>query len=245
MSPGYSSSHDSTVPGAILPLEVPVVLGYEFRDQSLLERAVTHRSFSNEQKANSVPDSECLEFLGDAVLGLVISDLLFRAHPSLDEGALSRRRAFLVSASNLLQYAQQLNLGALLRLGLGEEKTGGRGKPALLVDAFEALIGAIYLDSGMEIVRSILERLFARQLASVSEEAVTDPKSMLQEALQEKGSEPVEYRLAEESGPDHQKEFRVQALVDGDLVAEGSGMSRRAAEQAAAEGAIHALGLRK
>jgi len=223
--------------------ELETVVAYSFRDRALLERALTHSSFANEQRTGEARDNERLEFLGDAVLGLVVSDLLFRRRPRLDEGQLSRLRAFLVSAANLVRYAGQIELGEYLKLGKGEEKTGGRTKPALLVDAFEALVGAVYLDSDLDRTREVLFRLFGSQIETVADatEGVSDFKSALQEVLQARGGGVAEYRVLEAAGPDHRKLFSVEVLIGGEPISEGTGLTKKAAEQVAAMRALAAL----
>jgi ribonuclease-3 len=165
-------------------------LGYHFNDPSLLKRALTHSSHAHEQRTGE--DNEQLEFLGDAVLGFVVSDLLCRAYPSFSEGQLSKLKGFFVSAANLVKYAEQLNLGHYLHLGKGEEKTGGRNKQALLVDAFEAILGAIYLDSGLSVPAQLIGRFVGPQIAEIGggSEQFTDFKTALQELLQSRSLGP-------------------------------------------------------
>ena len=227
------------------PQDFERTLGYTFRNPDLLEQALTHSSFANEQAGPDRCDNERLEFLGDAILGFVVSAVLFERCPQLDEGRLSRLRAFLVSAANLVHHAEQVRIGEYLRLGKGEEKSGGRRKPAILADAFEALIGALYLDAGLERTREVLLGFFRLQIEAVAEttEGVRDFKSVLQEALHARGGESVRYRLIEETGPDHRKLFSVQVLVGEKPVAKGTGLTKKAAEKAAALRAIEALGL--
>lgn len=223
--------------------ELEEAIGHRFADRRRLLEALTHRSFANEQPDSASLDNERLEFLGDAVLGLVVSELLFDRHPALDEGQLSRARAFLVSAANLVVHAGQLELGEYLQLGRGEEKSGGRQKAALLVDAFEALIGALYLDGGLDAVRRFLDNRIGDQISSVRINGydLKDSKSILQERLHTLEGGEVEYRLVGESGPDHQKTFHVEARVGGDAVSEGTGPTKKSAEQAAAMHALEAL----
>jgi len=214
-------------------------LGYTFRDAALLTRALTHSSHAHERSAG-VGDNEQLEFLGDAVLGFLISDFLFRAHPALTEGQLSKLKGFFVSSANLVKYAERVHLGAYLQLGKGEEKTGGRSKQALLVDAFEAVLGAIYLDSGIEEVRRVMLRFFEPQIEDIgrSERQLTDFKTGLQEQLQALHLGRADYVVASEEGPDHQKLFTVEVMIDSEFVARGVGLTKKAAEQAAAREAL-------
>lgn len=209
-------------------------IGCSFRNADLLAEALTHRSFANES-GSPLRDNERLEFLGDAVLGLVVSDALFSRSPGISEGELSRVRALLVSGANLVDYARKLELGAWLRLGVGEERSGGREKATLLVNAFEALVGALYLDQGLEVTRRVVLKLLDSQLSEYSGTYLNavDSKSILQEMLHTRGHSP-EYLIVEESGPDHQKLFRVEVRVDGRVVGEGTGLTKKAAEQAAA-----------
>jgi ribonuclease-3 len=219
-------------------------IGYAFRNRELLEEALTHSSFANEQPEPVPRDNERLEFMGDSVLAFVVTDLLFDRNPAMDEGRLSRLRAFLVSAANLVVYAERIHLGEYLRLGRGEERTGGRGKPAVLVDAFEAVIGALYRDAGPARTRDVLAALFEDQIGGTAgmTDLIADFKSVLQEALQKAGRG-AEYCLTDEQGPDHRKVFSVEVRVGGELVSVGTGRTRKAAEQEAARGALNALGI--
>ncbi len=214
-------------------------LGYTFKDLQLLTQALTHSSHANE-KSRVVLDNEQLEFLGDAVLGFLVSDFLYRAHPNLDEGQLSKLKGFFVSSANLVKYAERLNLGNYLHLGKGEEKTGGRTKQALLVDALEAVLGAIYLDGGIEEARRVMLPFFEPQIEDVgeSDRQLKDFKTELQEQVQAKHLGRAEYLLASETGPDHQKLFTVEVIIDGESVAHGVGLTKKAAEQAAARQAL-------
>jgi ribonuclease-3 len=185
-------------------------------------------------------DNEKLEFLGDSILGFVISDMLFRARPDLREGDLSRIKAFIVSAANLVRAAEGIGLGAYLRLGRGEEKTGGREKRALLVDALEALLAAVYLDGGLDPAIRIIADLFDAQVRefAASGDQVSDFKSVLQERLQAEGRPPARYQLVEESGPSHERFFTVAVLIDNDSAGTGQGPNKKAAEQCAAMDAL-------
>jgi ribonuclease III len=219
--------------------ELESQLGYTFSDVSLLRRALTHSSHANEQNASD-GDNEQLEFLGDAVLGFLVSDFLFRAHPTLTEGQLSKLKGFFVSAANLVKYAERIDLGSHLQLGKGEEKTGGRTKQALLVDAFEAVLGAIYLDGGIEQVRRVMQSFFEPQIGDVeqSERQLPDFKTGLQEQLQARHLGRADYIVTSEEGPDHQKLFTVEVVIDGASIARGVGLTKKAAEQAAARQAL-------
>jgi ribonuclease-3 len=213
---------------------------YRFRDRGLLEHAMTHTSRANEDVSGGVADNESLEFLGDAVLGFVIADLLFREFPGFNEGQKSKIKASLVSTATLATLAEQLSLGDHLLLGRGEEKTGGRRKQALLADGYEALIAAVYLDGGVEQVRRFIVREFAALVADVKERGVVggDYKSALQEFLQGSDRPLPDYRLTGATGPDHRKQFQVAVVVGGIALAEGIGPSKKEAEQEAARLAL-------
>lgn len=242
-------SHRTELPGGQLvrlrdefePLQRAI--GYRFRDRGLLEHALTHRSRANEDESGGVADNESMEFLGDALLGFVVADQLFRDFPAFDEGAKSKTKASLVSTMTLARQAERLGLGDFLLLGRGEEKTGGRRKPALLADAYEALIAAIYLDGGIEDARSFILRELSPMLADVKRTGVFggDYKSALQELLQSKKRPPPEYQLVSTIGPDHQKQFEVAVVVSGEPLAKAIGPSKKDAEQEAARVALDLL----
>src|SRR5919201_5006709 len=215
-------------------------IGYRFRDRGLLEHAMTHTSRANEDVSGGVLDNESLEFLGDAVLGFVIADLLFREFPEFNEGQKSKTKAALVSTATLARRAERLNLGEHMLLGRGEEKTGGRRKQALLADSYEALIAAIYLDGGIEHARVFIAREFAPLIAEVRRHGVAgqDYKSALQELLQARDLPLPEYRLVGSAGPDHNKRFHVEVVVHGEAVGEAVGPSKKEAEQEAARAAL-------
>src|SRR5437867_3210595 len=217
--------------------------GYRFRDYGLVEHAMTHTSRANEDASGGVIDNESLEFLGDAVLGFVVADMLFREFPEYDEGQKSKTKAVLVSTATLARQAERLNLGDHLLLGRGEEKTGGRRKQALLADGYEALIAAIYLDGGIEQVRAFIAREFAPLVAEIRARGLTgqDHKSALQEYLQSNDEPLPEYRLAGAVGPDHSKQFQVEVVVRGEPIASAIGPSKKDAEQEAARLALEKL----
>jgi ribonuclease III len=224
-------------------------LGHKFQNRELLRRALTHSSAlpelraTDEENVEPAEDNEQLEFLGDAVLDLLASEYLLEKFPKWSEGQLSKSRARLVNAQALDLAARRLHLGGHLRLGRGEEKTGGREKPALLADAFEAVVAAIYLDGGLAAAREMLRTtLFESALEERGGNLFeTDRKSALQEFLQGRGKPPAEYRLAAESGPDHQKTFQVEVWVDGSCMASGQGNTKKEAEQRAARTALERL----
>ena len=214
-------------------------LGYQFRSRDLLTRALTHKSYSHEARQPALRDNETFEFLGDSVLGFVVGDLLFHRFPDLDEGALSKMKAYLVSASSLAEKARDYGMGDVLYLGVGEEKSGGRRKESLLANLFEAMIAAVYLDGGIEPARELIERSFEHDLQSIDAEDLLfqDYKTALQELAQGKGMQLPEYNVVGEAGPDHDKRFIVEVRV-GNLVARGEGSSKKEAQQQAAKHAL-------
>jgi ribonuclease III len=217
---------------------------YRFRDRGLLEHAMTHTSRANEDVSGGVVDNESMEFLGDAVLGFLIADALFREFPSSDEGQKSKIKASLVSTTTLARQAEGLNLGEHLLLGRGEEKTGGRRKQALLADGYEALIAAIYLDGGIEQAQAFVARECAPLIADVQAGGTgpaQDYKSALQELVQGRDQPLPEYRLAGTHGPDHRKVFEVEVLVAGRALASARGPSKKEAEQESARLALEKL----
>ena len=227
-------------------------LGYRFRDSGLLVRALTHSSAIPELRATTescggspaeIQDNERLEFLGDAVLDLLASEYLVEKFPDWSEGQLSRSRAYLVNAQALVEAARRMRIGEYLRLGRGEEKTGGREKGAIVADALEAVVGAIFLDSGLHAARDLLRRhLFEFALEGGGTHiADSDRKSALQEFLQGRGRPPAEYRLAREEGPDHQKLFHIEVWSLGECLASGDGSTKKEAEQRAAGAALERL----
>lgn len=233
-----SASNVVSIRQEYVPLERRV--RYQFRDRGLLEHALTHRSRAHEDVTGGVVDNESLEFLGDAVLGLVIADVLYREYPTLDEGEKSKLKASLVSTLTLAKIAISLDLGSYLILGRGEEKTGGRHKQALLADGCEALIAALYLDGGLEAARAFILQEFRPYLddASAGGRASSDYKSALQERLQSEGRPVPEYRTVSEVGPDHDKVFEIEVVVNGQAVATAAGRNKKEAEQAAAQQAL-------
>jgi ribonuclease-3 len=228
-------------PESIVRLET--LLQYHFRDSTLLLRALTHRSFVNEQEGLKLRHNESMEFLGDAVLGFVISSLIFSRFPDSTEGELSKIKAYLVSAVNLMSLAEKIQLGEFILLSRGEEKTGGRNKRAIVVDTYEALLGAIYLDGGIEAAGNFLERQIGHLLLSIDVHQLTygDFKSALQEQLHNvRRPEPV-YRVVDEIGPDHRKVFVVEVIVGKEVIARSSGRTKKEAQQEAARVALENL----
>ena len=247
-------SHRQAVPAGIVvrlrdefaPLEARI--GYRFKDVGLLEHALTHRSRAHEDATGGVFDNESMEFLGDAVLGFVIADRLFRDFPQHDEGRKSKLKAWLVSAPAIAQLAERLGLGDFLLLGRGEERSGGRRKQALLADGYEALIAAIFLDGGIEAARRFPETeyapLFESARSSPGEQVITpDFKSALQEFVQGRGLALPQYHVSGRSGPDHRALFQVEVRVGGVTVAAAEGRSKKQAAQEAARLALEKLQL--
>ena len=234
-------------------------LGVKFSRPELLDQALTHSSAVPDLRASqnesspakpsgltgSLTNNERLEFLGDAVLELLTSEYLLNTFPDWNEGQLSKSRARLVNAHSLETAARRLHLGDHLRLGRGEEKTGGRDKQTLLADAFEAVLAAVYLDAGLSAAREMLRRTLFEQALDGGDERIdeSDRKSALQELLQARGQTPAEYRVAGESGPDHQKTFQIEVWVDGERLASAEGSTKKEAEQRAARKALALLEL--
>jgi len=224
--------------------ELEQTIGYRFRQPELLVRALTHRSAVSEGTSSQGPaDNEQLEYLGDAVLGMIVSEHLIETFTDWSEGQLSKSRARLVNASSLCAAARRLNLGNYLRLGKGEENTGGREKPALLSDALEALIAAVYLDAGLPVAREFVKRALLETAiqAQGTRLELSDNKSALQEFLQARALPPARYSVVREAGPDHQKTFWIEVGVAGLVTATGVGSNKKEAEQSAAEQALEQL----
>jgi ribonuclease-3 len=219
-------------------------LGYRFKDKTLLLRALTHRSYAHENEDENGPllHNESLEFLGDAVLGFLISSRIFRSFPELNEGELSKIKAYLVSAVNLFNLAENIGLGEYLRLSHGEEKTGGRRKKAILADAYEAALAAIYLDGGIVAAADFLERQLGDLLETPAIELTYgDFKSNLQERLHDMGRPEPSYTVVDELGPDHEKVFVIQVQIDDEIIAQASGKTKKEAQQEAARLALNTL----
>jgi ribonuclease-3 len=217
-------------------------LGLSVRDLELLQQSLIHSSYLHEHRDLAVGHNERLEFLGDSVVSLAISNALYRRHPDDDEGVLSARRASIVSTTGLARLAGRLGLGEYLLLGEGESQRGGRRRPALLASAFEAVVGALYLDLGFEAAAAFVVDVATRELTSERPlNSLKSPKSRLQEFTQRLSGDRPQYRLVQAVGPDHDKVFRVEVAVEGRVIGTGEGHSRRLAESAAAAGAIDAL----
>jgi ribonuclease-3 len=217
-------------------------LGLPVRDLDLLEQALVHSSWLHEHPDAAAGHNERLEFLGDAVVNLTMSEALYARHPEDDEGALSARRAAIVSTTGLARLAGRIDLGAMLLLGEGESQRSGRRRPSLLASSFEALAGALYLDLGFDRVRDWLVGLAEPELVlEAPVMSLKSPKSRLQEYTQRRSGVRPEYRLLDATGPDHEKQFRVEVAVDGEVLGAGEGLSRRQAETAAAAQAIETI----
>jgi ribonuclease-3 len=217
-------------------------LSVQFHDLSLLQRALTHRSYLNEHPEHSLEDNERLEFLGDAVLDFVAGAWLYDRFPEMDEGRLTRLRAGLVRTETLASFARRFRLGEALLLGKGEDDSGGREREKILCGAFEALIGALYLDQGMEAVQRFVEPLLEPALTDILERAADkDPKSLLQEWAQATLGETPLYRTVSSHGPDHAKQFTVEVLIGNTVCGRGTGPSKQSAAQAAAQNALSAV----
>ena len=217
-------------------------LGYRFRDESLLRGALYHSSYANEHRNENIVSNERLEFLGDAVLGFVSAEFLYSRFPHAPEGELTRIRAALVREESLFEVAQALQLGECLMLGKGEESGGGRQRPSILADCTEAVFAAVYLDGGMDCARDLIHRvLLSKGDITVAESRRRDYKTELQELVQRKPHQVLRYELVGQSGPDHAKVFTVAVLLNGEPIGEGSGHSKKEAEQSAACAAMEKL----
>ncbi|MBN1946073.1 MAG: ribonuclease III [Bradymonadales bacterium] len=228
--------------GRLSPDRLEEGIGYRFARAELLLQALTHPSFAYESGADGTPDNQRLEYLGDAVLGLVIAKALYERYPELPEGRLSRLKAALVCEETLVQIAVELELGRFMRLGKGEYATGGASKPSILADGLEALLGAIFLDGGYRPVELLVLRLFVDRFDEAYRgRLVSDHKTALQEWVQAQGQSPPVYTVLERTGPSHDMTFFVEVNVGGEAVAQGKGSSKKEAEQAAAAEALELL----
>jgi ribonuclease III len=237
------SENAGEMPPSTSPQELEILMGYSFKNQALLLQALTHRSFVNEHEAEKLRHNESLEFLGDSVLGFLISSRIFKHYPELTEGELSKMKAYLVSAANLVKLAEIIRLGEFVLLSRGEEKTGGRSKRAIVVDAYEAIIGAIYMDGGVEAASDFVDRQIEAFLEGQDLKELTygDFKSALQEHLHNLGRPEPIYRVVDEIGPDHKKTFVVQVMIRDEVIAESSGRTKKEAQQSAARLALESL----
>lgn len=216
-------------------------LEYTFRNIALLENALTHSSYANEAR-NGVKSNERLEFLGDSVLSIIVSDYIFKEFSNIPEGDLTKIRASLVCEKSLCEFARELNLGEYLRLGKGEIKGGGRERDSILADAFEAVLAAIYLDGGVSAARNLVLRFISPELEQANDSVIKDYKTALQEIIQRNPEESVTYILTGESGPDHDKIFEVEVHLNSNIIGKGVGKSKKRAEQMAAMQALKLMG---
>ena len=215
-------------------------IGYQFGDITLLNAALTHSSFANESKKNRNSSNERLEFLGDSVLGMTVAQLIYTTKSDMTEGQMSKLRAELVCERNLAELAQKIDLGSCLILGKGEEKSGGRQRPSILADAFEAVIAAIYLDGGIQPVFNFISSFLDLSESSIAPRN-SDYKTALQEIIQEKSGQSFSYVIVGESGPDHMKLFEVEVRLNGKPIGAGEGKTKKEAEQQAAKSALESL----
>ena len=220
--------------------ELETAIGYRFHNIGLLQNALTHSSFANERWHNSLMSNERLEFLGDSVLGMLVADYLYRTFPNRPEGELTRMRADMVCEKALAVVANQIGLGEHLLLGKGEEQGGGRNRDSILADAVESVIAACYLDGGMDAALQFIQR-FVLNHVPVTKLNNADYKTALQELVQQKRNQTLAYTLVGESGPDHDKQFRVELTLNGKVIGHGVGSSKKRAEQDAARVAIEAM----
>lgn len=217
------------------------VLHYEYKNQGLLEEALTHSSYANEHRSSAIKDNERLEFLGDAILDLIISEYLFKKFPQMPEGDLSKIRASIVCEGSLAKMAKKMNFGQYILLGKGEELTGGRERASILADAFEAITGSMFLDGGFDCARHFLHETLVyevEQTASI-ETLYKDYKTLLQECIQKVSANPIHYEVVSEEGPDHDKHFHVEVYHEEKCLGSGIGKSKKEAEQDAAKKALN------
>ncbi len=232
-SPKYEKSNISTLEKRI---------NYIFKDKNTVLTAITHSSYANEKKARKLKYNERIEFLGDSVLGLTISEHLYKMYPELPEGELTVTRSKIVCESSLSKCATDIGLGELLLLGRGEELSGGRTKSSILSDAYESLIGAIYIDGGLEVAKEfILKHMDDIIKSSTQGKLFYDYKTQLQEKIQQKGEQQITYTVVDEKGPDHNKIFMTQIKINGLVCGQGSGRSKKESEQSAAKDALDKL----
>ncbi|RXT15081.1 ribonuclease III [Ammoniphilus sp. CFH 90114] len=220
-------------------------IGIQFKNELLLRQAFTHSSYVNEHRGKPYQDNERLEFLGDAVLELTVSQFLFTHFPKMSEGEMTKLRAAIVCEPSLVRFAESLQFGKIVLLGKGEEMTGGRQRPALLADVFEAFIGALYLDQGLSTVTTFLDQFVFPSVDRGEFMRVTDYKSQLQEHVQHDNLGEISYRIVEEKGPAHNREFVSEVLLNGVPMGAGRGRSKKEAEQHAAAVAIEKLGIKR
>ena len=225
-------------------MDLQKTINYKFKDAKNLNHALTHSSYNNENKGNFRIHNERLEFLGDAVLELVTSDYIFENFPKMSEGDMTKLRAGVVCEPALAKYAREINLGTHIKMGKGEDVSGGRERDSVLSDAYEAVIGAIYLDGGYEPAKTFILNALKDDIHSQKGlKWIADCKTHLQEQLQRTSQSPIEYYVIKEEGPEHDKVFTVELKYEGKILAQGNGRTKKEAEQAAARAAIEAGGL--
>ena len=224
--------------------KIEEIIKYQFNDEMLIKTALSHSSFANESKSG-IKCNERLEFLGDSVLSIVVSEYLFERFKNQPEGDLTKIRAALVCEKSLHKFALEINLGEFIYLGKGEERTGGRQRPSILADAFEALIAAIYLDGGFEPAKEFVLPFIIEALKHELEDELHDYKTALQEIIQKNPEEHVEYKIIDESGPDHDKRFTMAVMMNSNMIGKGTGKSKKQAEQLAAKEALKLMGYDK
>lgn len=216
-------------------------LGYKFKNINLLENALTHSSYANEVR-DGTSSNERLEFLGDSVLSIIVSEFIYKKFANQPEGELTKLRASLVCEKSLCGFSRELELGKYLRLGKGEEKGGGRNRDSILADAFEAVLAAMYLDGGFEVAKNHVLRFVKEEIEHTDDEVFKDYKTLLQEIIQRNPEESVAYFLTGESGPDHNKLFTVEVRLNSNVIGKGEGRSKKQAEQMAAKQALSLMG---
>ena len=223
-------------------MELEDKIGYHFKNKDLLTAALTHSSYANERKSQHITYNERLEFLGDAVLSIVVSDYIFKHCPDLPEGDLTKLRASLVCEKSLFAFAKQINLGSYLLLSKGERNNGGANRPSIVSDAFEALIAAIYIDGGIEAAGRHILHFVVPAIKNFKRKPVKDYKTTLQEIIQKNPGERLDYVLVSESGPDHNKHFVFEVHLNSNVIGKGGGRSKKEAEQQAAREALELMG---
>lgn len=216
-------------------------MGYTFRDPALLRTALTHSSYANETKKGT-KCNERLEFLGDSILSVIVAEYLFKTYPNMPEGELTKLRAALVCEKSLAEFSEELSVGKFLLLGNGEESSGGRTRPSILADAFEAILAALYLDSDMETARAYVLKFVKKALSVRQNLPFKDYKTVLQEIIQQNKEESVRYVLVDKYGPDHDKHFVVEVHLNSNIIGRGEGRSKKEAEQHAAKEALELMG---
>lgn len=216
-------------------------LNYKFKNIDLLKNALVHSSYANEVRGN-VHSNERLEFLGDSVLSIIVSEHLYNKFPNMPEGELTRMRASLVCEKSLCEFSRELGIGKYLNLGKGEDKNGGRERDSILADAFEAVLAAVYLDGGMDAAKAHIMNTVLRDIKHCEDDTFKDYKTTLQEVIQRNPEESVSYILVDESGPDHNKSFTVEVHLNSNVIGEGIGKSKKQAEQMAAKQALELMG---